>query len=94
MAEHDIVPQLKQLFKEAKEAHFAAFADVDGADPEWPWWYAQHMHLRLRTLLQADFTRSELTHLLVLVDRERALRAPGSEWTAYYARFFVQRYCK
>jgi hypothetical protein len=42
--------------------------------------------------LRAEFTQSELVYLLVLVDRERALHAPGAEWTDYYARFFLARY--
>lgn len=92
VASRDLVAQLKELFKEAKRAHLEAFADVDGADAEWPSWYAQHMHRRLCTLLQADFTRSELIYLLVMVDRERGARAPGAEWTGYYARFFLDRF--
>ena len=92
MAATNLVSQLKELFRETKHAHHAAFLDVDGADPEWPTWYAEQLHRRLCTLLQADFTLSELIYLLVLVDRERSLRAPGAEWTGYYARFFVERY--
>lgn len=84
--------QLKELFKETGEAHHEAFIDVDGADDEWPSWYAEHMHKRLCALLRAEFTRSELIYLLVLADRERGLRAPGAEWTAYYGRFFLARY--
>ena len=92
MATTNLTLQLKELFRETGHAHHEAFADVDGADPDWPTWYAGHMHRRLCTLLQADFTRSELIYLLVLVDRERSERAPGAEWTGYYARFFLNRY--
>ena len=88
----DLTDQLKDLLKETGRAHHEAFIDVDGADDEWPAWYADHMHKRLCKLLRAEFTRSELIYLLVRVDRERALHAPGAEWTDYYARFFLARY--
>jgi hypothetical protein len=84
--------QLQALFQETREAHHEAFDEVDGADPDWPMWYAERMHRRLGTLLRADFTQSELVYLLVLADRERATRAPGAEWTEFYARFFLERY--
>lgn len=93
MPSTDLTAQLKELFREVGHAHHEAFADVDGADPEWPTWYAGHLHRRLCTLLHADFTRSELIYLLVLVDRERGMHAPGAEWAGFYARFFVDRYC-
>lgn len=88
----ELLQQLRELFKETGHAHHEAFIEVDGADDEWPAWYAEHMHKRLCTLLLAEFTQSELIYLLVLVDRERALHAPGAEWTDYYARFFLARY--
>lgn len=92
MNNNDLYPRLKELFAETGHAHHEAFADVDGADADWPSWYAQHMHRRLGTLLHAEFTRSELIYLLVLADRELARHAPGAEWTGFYARFFVERY--
>lgn len=92
MTGNDLYLQLKELFAQTGHAHHEAFIDVDGADPDWPAWYAEHMHRRLSTLLRAEFTRSELIYLLILVDRERAERAPGAEWTGYYARFFMHRY--
>lgn len=88
----ELLAQLEELFKETGQAHHEAFIDVDGADDEWPSWYAGHMHKRLCTLLRAEFTRSELVYLLVLADKDRAIRAPGAEWTAYNARFFLARY--
>ncbi len=92
MATTNLALQVKELFRETGHAHHEAFSDIDGADPEWPAWYAERVHRRLCTLLQADLTRSELVYLLVLVDKERALEAPGAEWTGYYARFFLERY--
>lgn len=88
----DLTTQVATLFREVGEAHHEAFSEVDGADPDWPIWYADYMHKRLCTLLQASFTRSELVYLLVRAERELALEAPGAEWSRYYARFLVGRY--
>lgn len=92
MAEEKLFAQLKALFQETGQAHHEAFLETDGADPDWPIWYADYLHEKLSALLQADFTRSELVYLLVRVDKERSLQAPGSDWGHYYARFFLDRY--
>lgn len=92
MEESALFEQVIELLEETKGAHHAAFAEVDGADAEWPAWYAEHMHERLSELLGAGFTRSELVYLLVAAEGERQVDAPGAPWAAYYARFFVERY--
>ena len=83
---------LAALFREAGHAHHQAYLDTDGEDPEWPRWYADFLHERLGALLGARFTRSELTYLLVQVDKTLHLHAPGADWPRYYARFFLERY--
>lgn len=92
MSDPDSVSQIARLLAEAGEAHHAAFADTDGADPDWPIWYAEYLVDRLGTLLGATLTKSELVYLLVTADRERSRRAPGARWPEYFARFFVTRY--
>lgn len=84
--------QLEELFREAGEAHHQAFIETDGADPEWPLWYADYLRERLGPLLEASFTKSELVHLLVLVANEQPLRAPGANWARYYAKYFIRLY--
>ncbi|HJW91594.1 MAG TPA: hypothetical protein VJ436_13205 [Anaerolineales bacterium] len=88
----DLYSELAKLFKETIEGHKQAFAETEGYDPDWPIWYAEQLHAPLSALLQAKFTRSELVYLLVRVEKERQLEAPGAEWTGYYARFFLERY--
>lgn len=83
---------LVALFKEAAEAHHQAYLATDGVDPDWPSWYAEYLIEPLRQRLSAHFTCSELVYLLVLVDKELQLRAPGANWATYYARFFLERY--
>ena len=88
----DLVQRLSELFKETGQAHHQAFIEVDGDDPDWPLWYAEHLHEPLGEYLSATLTRAELVYLLVLADKEHNLRAPGAQWPRYFARFFIERY--
>lgn len=84
--------QLQDLFREAGQAHHRAYASTDGVDPEWPLWYADYLHEKLKTMLNADFTRSQLVYLLVLMEAEQGVEAPGSDWAAYYSGSLLARY--
>lgn len=86
--------QLEALFQETIEAHHQAYADVDGADPDWPIWYAGFLRDRLNALLDASLTQSELVYLLITLDREVHRVAPGAHWQSYYARALLERYGK
>jgi len=92
MMEMDLAGQLENLFHEVGEAHHQAYIETDGADPEWPLWYADYLRESLGMLLDASFTKSELVHMLVLVANEQPLKAPGANWARYYARKFVRLY--
>jgi hypothetical protein len=92
MAGTVLAGQLEDLFRETGEAHHQAYIETDGADPEWPLWYADYLQERLGLLLDANFTKSELVYLLIRVAHEQPLSAPGANWARYYARFFIQRY--
>jgi hypothetical protein len=92
MTEMDLAQKLERLFREAGKAHHQAYIETDGADPEWPLWYADYLRERLGALLDASFTRSELVYLLLRVANEQPLNAPGANWARYYARFFISRY--
>ena len=83
---------IENLLKEAGEAHHQAYIDIDGADPDWPIWYAGYLRDRLAGMLNAHFTQSELVYLLVALDREVQRVAPGADWQAYYARVLLERY--
>jgi len=92
MAEMDLARQLEGLFHDVGEAHHQAYIETDGADPEWPLWYADYLRERLGALLDASFTKSELVHMLVLVANEQPLIAPGANWARYYAKKFLTLY--
>lgn len=88
----DLLTPIESLFREAASAHHQAFIETDGADPDWPLWYADHLRERLGALFNARFTRSELVYLIVTAAKEQETFAPGADWPKYYARFFVKRY--
>ena len=92
MANSSLTQQLQTLFSQTGEAHHQAFLASDGADPEWPIWYADYLHSKLGDLLKVTMTKSELVYLLVLADKRQKLDAPGGNWAYYYARFFARRY--
>jgi hypothetical protein len=92
LTELDLARRLEELFREVGEAHHQAYIETDGADPEWPLWYADYLRERLGPLLDANFTKSELVYLLILLSNEQPLRAPGANWARYYAGFFIERY--
>jgi hypothetical protein len=84
--------ELQVLFDAAGHVHHQAFQATDGADPEWPLWYADYLHAKLSNLLGITLTKSELVYLLVLADKRQKLDAPRADWARYYARFFLSRY--
>jgi hypothetical protein len=84
--------QLRTMFQETVNQHHQAYQESGGEDPEWPLWYADYLLADLGKLLNATFTKSELIYLLILVEKQRSLQAPGSDWATYYARFFSERY--
>lgn len=84
--------QVESLFKEAGKAHHEAYRETDGADPDWPIWYAEYLRDSLADRLGANFTKSELVYLLIALDREMQRVAPGANWQAFYARALLERY--
>jgi NAD(P)H-hydrate epimerase len=84
------VDELERLLDDAGERHHRAYEESDGADPEWPLWYATDVQARLWDRGGRLPTRSELVYLLVAA--ERAYRtSDGSEpWARAYARAILQ----
>jgi hypothetical protein len=81
------------LLHQAGEQHLATHQETNGDDPDWSIWYASYLlENGFDTLLDAKMLQSDLIYLLVLVDRQQKLEAPGSQWEKYYADFFMKRY--
>ena len=94
MFQQNDYPELVKLFGAAGAAHHEAFADTDGGDPEWPLWYAKHLHEKLNPRFCPHVTRSRLVHLLVEAEDERLAAAPDSDWVDYYARHFLEHFAR
>lgn len=62
MAGNDLAKKLERLFRDTGQAHHQAFIETDGADPEWPLWYADYLKGRLDDVLPNTFTKSELVY--------------------------------
>ena len=83
--EHERRTALTALLREAAAGHHEAFAAVDGADPDWPLWYAEFLHSRLGALLERSLTRADVVRLLMNCEDIRAAEAPDAEWAPWTA---------
>jgi hypothetical protein len=83
-----------KLLHEAAETHHQVFRITDGADDDWASWYADWLVTlsELPELLGAKVVRSELTYLLVRLDKEYTKRRPDQRWEDYYARELVRHF--
>ena len=80
--------QISHLLHEAGETHHRVFRIVDGADDDWASWYADWLVnlSELPALLGVKPIRSELTYLLVSLDRDYTAGQPDEPWEMYYAQ--------
>jgi hypothetical protein len=63
--------QVAELLRQAAETHHRVYAMTDGDDPDWATWYSDWLvnRSRLPALLGIKPIRSELTYLLVSLDK-------------------------
>jgi NAD(P)H-hydrate epimerase len=87
-----LIDELANLLNETAEAHHKAFAATEGEDPDWPIWYADYLLDKMRQMLNAKFTKSELIYLLVSAEKKNRVVAPGAYWPRFYANFIISRY--
>lgn len=92
MTDIDSAQKLAMLFQETGGAHHKAFHETDGADPEWPLWYADYLQDKLGKLLNADLTKSEIVYLLLSLEKQRTEKAPEAKWPSYYAKVLLKHY--
>jgi len=83
--------QIANLLRQTAKDHHAAYIEVDGDHPDWPLWYAEYLHGRLPPLLGQELTISELTYLMVDLDRQYRAQKPESPWYEYYAAELLRR---
>jgi len=86
--------QISRLLHEAGETHHRVFRIVDGADDDWASWYSDWLInlSELPSLLGAKPVRSELTYLLVSLDKDYTAGQPGGSWEVFYAQRIVDHF--
>lgn len=86
--------RVSELLHEAAETHHTVFRITDGADEDWATWYSNWL-VNLSELPQLLGTKpagSELTYLLVRLDKEFAEKEPGGRWEDFYAAELVRHF--
>ncbi len=73
------------LLTETAAAHHAAYIATDGADDEWPLWYASYLVDRLPSISTFMGTRSELVYWLVRLESEYLETSSEIPWPRFYA---------
>jgi hypothetical protein len=86
--------RISDLLHEAAETHHRVFRITDGADDDWATWYSQWLITlsELPGLLGGTVVRSELTYLLVRLDKEYTDRHPDQRWEDYYAHALLDHF--
>ena len=86
--------RVNELLHEAAETHHQVFRITDGADDDWASWYANWLVSlsELPELLGHPVDRSELTWLLVRLDKQYTERHPDQRWEDYYARELLRHF--
>jgi hypothetical protein len=79
--------KVSDLLHEAAETHHRVVRITDGADDDWASCYARWLVTlsELAELLGGTVVRSELTWLLVGLDKEYTERCPDQRWEDSYA---------
>ena len=84
--------RIAELLREAAEPHHRVYRITDGDDPDWASWYSDWLVglSELAGLLGRPPVRSELTYVLVQLDRETG--DPDEPWEQRYARRIVEHF--
>ena len=83
---------LAELLQETGHAHHKAFEGTNGADPDWPIWYADYLKDPFAEQFGMNFFNSQLIYCLMDADFEHQARSPGSDWPEFYADEILERF--
>jgi hypothetical protein len=86
--------QLSELLHQVAETHHQVFAITNGDDPDWATWYADWLVnlSRIGDLVGTKPVRSELTYLLVGLDKEYGETKPSGDWEDFYASRLMRHF--
>jgi len=90
----DCVQAIAGLLHEAGETHHIVFGIVDGNDDDWATWYSNWLVnlSKLPDLLGTKPVCSELTYMLVKLDKDYSAQEPGEPWERWYARELIEHF--
>ena len=90
----DKAKQVSELLHEAGETHHIVFRITDGADDDWASWYSEWLtaHSELPDVLGKPPARSELTFMLVKLDKDYVAESPDEPWEDWYAARLVEHF--
>jgi hypothetical protein len=88
----DKIKQISSLLHEVGETHHIVYKIVDGDDKDWASWYSEWLLTlsKLPEILEVKPVRSELTYMLVKLDKEYAREKPQEKWENYYAQKLIE----
>ena len=81
---------IAELLVETGHAHHKAFLATNGADPDWPIWYADYARDAFAERFGMEFHKSQLIYCLMNADLEHQARSPDAEWPAFYADYLIE----
>ncbi|HWX97292.1 MAG TPA: hypothetical protein VNZ01_10630 [Solirubrobacteraceae bacterium] len=93
-ANAETLTRVSELLHEVADTHHRVYRIVDGADDDWASWYSNWLTTlsELPDLLGASPPRSEVTFMLVTLDKEFAEQGADEPWERYYARRLVEHF--
>jgi hypothetical protein len=88
------VDKVGELLHEAAEIHHTVFRITDGVDDDWASWYTDWLvdHSGLAEVLGVRPVPSELTWLLVQLDKDYLGAKPDDRWEDWYAPRIVTHF--
>jgi hypothetical protein len=88
------IDRIAGLLQEVGDTHHQVFRITDGADEDWASWYSDWLVnlSELKDLLGRTPVRSELTYMLVRLDRDYTEQSPGEAWPRWYAVRLVEHF--
>jgi len=89
MTDHGTLEGLAGLLAETGQRHHEAFAATDGADPEWPLWYADYLHGRIDAHMGVQPTRSKIVQCLLNADDAHSADRPDQPWPTFFAGYLL-----
>jgi len=90
------IKEISQLLHEAGETHHIVYKIVDGDDKDWASWYSNWLLTlsKFSDILGTKPVRSELTYMLVKLDKEYVDSNTKIKWEDYYAKKLVEYFSK